>query len=220
MWWKYLCGILLAAVTVLAFSFPPPQAELGDASRIFFYHVPTAFVAFVAFIMAAVCGVLYLRSRDVTYDHKAAAAAEIGLTFTVIATVTGAIFAKVTWGMFWNWDPRQTTIVIVLLLYGAYLALRQAVTEPGARARLSAVYIILAGLLAPLLFFVLPRVYPSLHPKDTLVSSGGGFTMTPPVAATFAASLVGFVLLFMWMFQLASRGARITNESTEAGASQ
>ncbi len=218
MWWKYICGVLLVAVTVMAFSFPPPQAEIGDASRIFFYHVPAAFVAFVAYIVAAVLGVLYLRNRRSRFDHQAAAAAEIGLTFTVIATMTGAIFAKVTWGMYWNWDPRQTTIVIVLLIYGAYFALRQAVTEPDTRARLSAVYIILAGLLAPLLFFVLPRLYPSLHPKDTLVASGGGFTMTPPVATTFAASLVGFLLLFVWMFQLASRAARITNEPGESGA--
>lgn len=212
MWWKYLAGILLAAVSTAVFILPPPQAQIGDASRIFFFHVPAALIGFVGFVFSAVYGARYLQRRDPAFDRKAAAAAEIGLTFTIIATFTGAIFSRVTWGMFWNWDPRQTSILAVLLIYGAYFALRQAVPVRDTRARLSAVYLLLAGVVAPLLFFVLPRLYPSLHPNDSLVSGGGEFAMTLPVGLTFGASLLGFLLLYFWLHQLADRAGRITEK--------
>ncbi len=215
MWWKYLTGILIAAATVAVFTLPPPQALIGDASRIFFFHVPAALMAFISFIVSAVYGAIYLKNRDLAADRRAAAAAEIGLTFTIIATLSGAIFSRVTWGMYWNWDPRQTSILAVLLIYGAYIALRQAVPARSTRARLSAVYLLLAGFIAPILFFILPRLYPSLHPNDSLVSSGGEFAMTLPVGLTFAAMLAGFTFLYLWLFQLADRAGRIKDKLEE-----
>jgi len=212
MWWKYLTGIMMAAVIVLVFMSPAPQQGIGDASRIFFFHVPAAFWGFVAFIVAAIYGIAYLKNRRPANDIKAAASAEIGLIYTIIATISGAVFAKVTWGAYWNWDPRQTTITAVLLIYAAYFALRQAVPVVETRARLSAVYLLLGGLVAPFLFFVLPRLYPSLHPKDTLVSGEGQFAMTPTVGLIFAAALVAYGLLYLWLFKLAHRAGRITLE--------
>ncbi|MFC1475768.1 cytochrome c biogenesis protein CcsA [Candidatus Zixiibacteriota bacterium] len=215
MWWKYLTGILIATGTVAVFILPPPQAQIGAGSRIFFYHVPAALIGFVAFIVSAVYGAIYLKNRNLTTDRKAAAAAEIGLTFTIIATLSGAIFSRVTWGAFWNWDPRQTSILAILLIYGAYTALRQAVPARATRARLSAVYLLLAGFIAPLLFFIFPRIYPSLHPNDSLVSGGGEFAMTLPVGLTFAVMLAGYGLLYLWLFQLAHRTERIKDNSEE-----
>lgn len=215
MWWKYLTWILIAAATVAVFNLPPPQLQIGDASRIFFYHVPAALMGFVAFVVSAVYGVIYLKNRNLAADRKAVATAEIGLTITIIATLTGAIFSRATWGMYWNWDPRQTSILAVLLIYGAYFALRQAVPVRATRARLCAVYLLLAGCIAPLLFFVLPRLYPSLHPNDSLVSTGGEFAMTLPVGLTFAAMLLGFAFLCFWLFQLADRTRRINDELEE-----
>ena len=209
MWWKYLTGLLLAAVIVAIFVLPPPQTQIGGVSRIFFFHVPAALIGFIAFVLSAIYGAVYLKGRDLSTDRKAVAAAEIGLMFTIIATISGAIFARITWGMYWNWDPRQTSILAVLLIYGAYFALRQAVPSHATRARLSAVYLLLAGILAPLLFFVLPRLYPSLHPNDSLVSGGGEFAMTLPVGLTFGASVLSFLLLYFWLHQLAVRAGRI-----------
>jgi len=215
MWWKYLTGIIMAAVIVLVFISPPPQQGIGDASRIFFFHVPAAFWGFVAFIVAAIYGIAYLKNRSLTSDTKAAASAGIGLIYTVIATISGAAFAKVTWGAYWNWDPRQTTITAVLLIYAAYFALRQAVPVAETRARLSAVYLLLGGIVAPFLFFVLPRLYPSLHPKDTLVSGQGQFEMTASVGLIFAAAMIAYGLLYLWLFKLAHRVSRITLELDE-----
>ncbi len=212
MWWKYLIGLLMTGMIIAVFTLPPPQTVIGDASRIFFFHVPAALLGFLSFAAAAIFGVIYLKNRQPSADRRAAVAAEIGLTATVIATISGAIFAKVTWGAYWNWDPRQTTILGVLLIYAAYFALRQAVADRQARARLSAVYILVGGAIAPFLFFVLPRLYSSLHPKDSLVSGQGQFVLTLPVALTFAASLIAFTLLGLWLFQLADRAERIKEE--------
>ena len=213
MWWKYLIGVLMAGVIVAAFVLPPPQEQIGDASRIFFFHVPAALAGFVAFVVAAVYGAVYLKTRNPAADRRAVASAEVGLTFSTIALITGAIFAKTTWGVYWNWDPRETTLLAVLLVYAAYFALRQAVANPSTRARLSAVYILLGGAAAPFLFFVLPRMYASLHPRNTLVAGGGEFTMNVPVGLTFAAALTTYVLLYLWLFQLADRAGRIREES-------
>jgi len=212
MWWKYLTGAAMAGVIVAAFMLPAPQIQIGDASRIFFFHVPAALAGFVAFVVAAVYGAVYLKTRNLVADRRAAASAEVGLTFSTIALISGAIFANVTWGVFWNWDPRETTLLAVLLVYAAYFALRQAVGHPSTRARLSAVYILLGGVAAPFLFFVLPRMYVSLHPRDTLVSGGGEFAMTLPVGLTFGAAMVTYVLLYLWLFQLADRAGRIKEE--------
>ena len=217
MWWKYLIGLAMAGLIVAVFTLPPPQKEVGDASRIFFFHVPAAITGFIAFIVAAVYGAVYLKTRQLTADRKSVASAEIGLTFSVIALLSGAIFARVTWGAFWNWDPRQTTLLAVLLMYAAYFALRQAVPAASTRARLSAVYILLAGFVAPFLFFVLPRMYSSLHPKDSLISAGGGFTITLPVGLTFTAAMVIYGLLYLWLFKLANRAARIKEELDAKG---
>jgi len=199
----------MAVVIVAVFVLPPPQAAIGDASRIFFFHVPAALCGFVAFVVAAIYGAVYLRTRNPAADFKAAASAEIGLTFSIIAMISGMIFSQVTWGAYWNWDPRQTTLLTVLLIYAAYFALRQAVPVRSTRARLSAVYILLAGFVAPLLFFILPRVYASLHPRDTLVSGRGEMPMTTAVALTFAAAMITYVLLYVWLFKLAVRARRI-----------
>ena len=105
----------------------------------------------------------------------------------------------------------------MLLIYAAYFALRQAVPVRSTRARLSAVYILLAGCVAPFLFFVLPRVYASLHPKDTLVSGRGGIAMTMAVSLTFAAAMITYVLLYFWLFKLAVRVDRIKEKSDAEG---
>lgn len=216
MWWKYLVGLAMAGVIVAVFVLPPPQAAIGDASRIFFFHVPAAICGFIAFIVAAIYGGVYLRTRSLAADDKAAVSAEIGLVYSVIAMLSGSIFAKVTWGAFWNWDPRQTTLLAVLLIYAAYFALRQAVSARSTRARLSAVYLLLAGFVAPLLFFVLPRMQTSLHPKDTLVGQGG-MAMTTAVALTFAVAVITYVLLYIWLFKLAVRARRIKDKLETEG---
>jgi heme exporter protein C len=215
MFWKTLLLILMCCVITAAFLLPSPQSQLGEVSRIFFFHVPVAWVAVLAFLMSFVFSISYLRKRKLIYDIKASAAARLGLLFAILATVSGSIFAKSTWGAFWNWDPRETSIFILLLIYGAYFALRSAVDQQDRRANLSGVYAILAFVTVPFLVFVVPRVYQSLHPIDSVVDTGFRIQMSTAVLATFLASLLGFTLLFFWMYKLDYQISKISFEKTE-----
>lgn len=216
MWWKILTGVLMGAVVIAVFVMPAPQKALGDISRIFFFHVPVAWVTVLAFLVAMVNSVLYLSRKDPAYDLQAAISSQLGFLFAILATISGAIFAKNAWGSFWNWDPRETSVFILLLIYGAYLALRSAIEAEDRKANLSAVYSILAFITVPFLVFVVPRVFQSLHPTDTIVNSQIRFQMPPLILAVFLGSLLGFSLLFIWMYNLEVRLAHLQKKIKES----
>ncbi len=203
---KILLFLYMSLVIVLSFVYPPPLPGLdwADASRIFYFHVPQALVSFVAFAIAMVYSIIYLRTRKISADSKAALAAEFGMVFCILATLSGAVFARVAWGSFWNWDPRETSILLLLVIYGAYFALRQSIAQPERRASFSAVYSILAFVTVPFLGFIVPRIYDSLHPENTLVSQGG-INVEGYVAFIFFSSLFCFLCLFIWLFKIGTR---------------
>jgi len=202
MWWKILTGLLISVVMVLVFLLPPPQKELGDISRIFFFHVPVAWVTVLAFLFAMINSILYLSKKDLRYDVQAAVASQLGFLFAILATISGAIFARYAWGSYWNWDPRETSVFILLLIYGAYLALRSAIESEDRKANLSAVYSILAFITVPFLVFVVPRVFQSLHPTDSIINTQAKIQMPPLILLIFLSSLLGFSLLFFWIYEL------------------
>jgi heme exporter protein C len=138
---------------------------------------------------------------DPVLDLKSSVAAELGLTFGLLATITGSIWARFEWNSFWNWDPRETSILILLLIYGAYFALRSAIGSSETRARLSAVYAILAFLTVPFLVFIVPRMVESLHPAP-IIDRRGKMQMDREILAVFAGSLAAFSGLFVWIMNL------------------
>ncbi len=162
-------GLWLTATSVLSFAVKMPEGAFRDVEgyRAVFFHVPLAWAGCVAFMVAAWHGGAYLRTRHPLADAAAWTAAETGLVLVALATLTGMIFAQTQWGTPWNWDPRQTSIFFVILIYAAYLVLRQAIGEDEAlRGRLSAAYLLLA--LVPMIWLVavFPRTAPaSLHPE-------------------------------------------------------
>jgi len=203
--WKWLLFAGMSAMIISSYLLPAPQTQIGEASRIFYYHIPQAWICVIAFAMSMVFSVRFLRSRSLIDDDRAVAAASLGFVFCVLATVTGSIFAKVTWGSFWNWDPRETSIFVLLMIYGAYFALRGAIEVEEKRAALSAVYAIFAFVTVPFLIFIVPRVVPSLHPDDSIIDSEMKFTMGPAVRSVFFSSLILFTALYFWMFSMARR---------------
>ncbi len=219
MWYKALTFVLMTWVIIAAFITPAPQQQIGDASRIFYFHVPQAWVAVLAFAVSAVMSFKYLRSRNLSDDDAALAAAELGLVFCILATVSGSIFAKVTWGSYWNWDPRETSIFILLLIYGAYFALRSAIEGDDKRARLAAVYAIFAFITVPFLVFVVPRIMPSLHPTDSIVDESGKIAMSATTSMIFFPSLIAFTFLFFWIYNLGRRAYHIRRTRLEEGVS-
>lgn len=163
---KLLIGVWIAGVAVAMFLVVPQYEGLGNAGRIVILHVPTAWVAVLAFTVSAIFSGLYLWKGRPAHDDLALAAAEGGFLFTALATVTGMIFSQVVWGVYWNWDPRQTTIFVLLLIYAALFALRSAIEDVPRRRQLSAVYSLFAFVTVPFLFFVAPRIADStLHPN-------------------------------------------------------
>jgi heme exporter protein C len=194
------------AVIVMAFTEPakPAQDFVGETGRILYFHVPNAWASFIAFLAAGAWSVRYLIGRRPEHDRAAAAAVELGLLFGALATITGAIWARIQWGAYWNWDPRQTSITLALLFYGAYLALRSAVIDEDTRARASAAYSALGLVVSPFLFFVLPRITYSLHP-DPVINARGSVDMEPVMLATLLAGAAAFTGLFFWLHRLRVR---------------
>jgi heme exporter protein C len=203
--WLWICLAILGA-----FFYAPLAADfIGESSRILFFHVPMAWASFVAFLAAGVWSALYLWRREPDHDRAAAAAVELGLVFALLATLTGAMWAKVMWHEWWNWDPRQMSIVIALAFYGAYLVLRSSVEDPDARARLSAAYAVLGLVVAPYLYFVMPRTAKfSLHPEP-VINAAAKVEMESRMLLVLLASSLGFTLFFFWVHRIRLRLLRL-----------
>jgi heme exporter protein C len=210
MLWKILIFLGMTFVIVMAFATPSPMAPISslgpvDAYRIFYFHVPQSWVATLAFLLSMFFSIRFLMTKNTDYDLKAVTANKMGLIFAVLATVTGSIFAKMTWGEFWNWSEiREVSIFILLIIYGAYFALRSAIPDEDQRATLSAVLSIIFAVSAVFLIFVLPRIYPTFtqHPNDSVVDKTGKLTMGPTVSLIFFTSLAAFTALFVWIYNL------------------
>ena len=201
---KMLLTIWMIGIIIAAFVYADPAAGFpGETSRILFFHVPQAWVATLSFLLSMIASCVYLTRRTAKSDYLALSAAELGLLFCVLATATGSIFAKAAWGSFWHWDPRETSIVILLMIYGAYFALRSAVIDLEKRRVFAAVYSILAFLTVPFLVFVVPRITVSLHPEDTMNPVKPG--MDPKTLKVFLGSLLAYTGLYVWMLRLRIR---------------
>ena len=215
--WRWALLVWIAAAMVAGFLWAPLVPGLGETTRILYFHIPSAWITVVALAWSMIHSLLYLGRRRIEHDDHAAAAAELGILFCVVATVSGSLWAKAVWHSYWNWDPRETSIFFLLLIYGAYLALRGAVDGEERRARLSAVYSAVAFVAVPFLMFVVPRIYDSLHPSPILPSREAG-SMDPRIRTVFLAMLAGFTALFAWMLSLRARFARIERRRLEAAA--
>ncbi len=207
---KLLLLPYLSAVIAAAFLWPEPaEGFLGESSRIVFFHVPCAWTSTLAFLVAAAYSLAYLRRRNPWHDDIAAAAVRIGLLFGVLTLVTGSIFANIMWGSWWNWDPRESSYLLLVFLYGAYVFLRASIDDPERRARIAAAYALFAAVLMPFLVFVAPRITASLHPQ-TVINPQGRILMDAPTKTVFFCSLFGFSGLFLWLLSLEARLERLS----------
>lgn len=214
--WKIVLFLLMTFVIISGITFPivsspqvwyefPNIPGLEEKAKIIFFHVPTAWLAVIAFLMAMVYGVRYLRNKNLDEDAKSNAALQLGFIFAVLATVTGSIWAKFTWGAFWHWDPRETSIFVLLLIYGSLFALRSAIDNEDKRARLSAVYSIFAFLTVPFFVFIMPRIMVGLHPGSANDTNAGpviDFQMNSNMQLVFYLSLIAFTILYYWMWKI------------------
>lgn len=163
---------LMAGAFVRALVFTPVEINQGAAQKIFYIHVPSAWVAFLAFGVVGVCSLIYLVLRDQRLDRIAASSAEVGLVFTTGVLLTGPIWARPIWGVWWTWDMRLTSTLFLWFVYFGYLVLRGAVHEPGQRARFSAVVGLLGAALVPFIH-VSVYLFRTAHPKPVVLNVEG-----------------------------------------------
>lgn len=193
-----LAAVSFAILVGLVLFVVPTERTMGDVQRLFYIHVAPAWICFVAFAVTAICGIVYLRTGQMRWDRISAASVEVGLVFTIIATITGSVWARPAWNTWWTWDPRLTTFTIMALIYVAYLMLRQGLDDPARRARFGAVYSLVGFISVPITFFSI-RIWRTIHPAvigTGSATSQGGFDMTPAMTATVIFAQVAFLLLY------------------------
>jgi heme exporter protein C len=210
-------AVALGAIFFVAREAVPEMG--GQLQRIFYVHVPSAWVAYLAFATTFICSVAYLRTRSRRWDHLAHSAAEIGLVFTTVVLVTGPIWARPVWGTWWQWDARLTSSFVMWLTYVGYLLLRNLATDPHRVGRPAAVVGIVGFINVPIVHFSV-QWWRTLHPSGPtpadLVSDSG---LGSPELLAFFSSLLAFTLLFTWLLAVRMRLERLRDrvERVELG---
>ena len=166
-----LAALLVARNLVVMLLVLPDEAAQGAIYRIMFFHVPAAWSAFAGFLTAMIASRVFLASKDLRYDALAVSVTEVGLAFGAANLVTGMIWGRVIWGLWWTWDPRLTSMLVCWLLYAGYLMLRRAVEEPSQRARVSAVFSIFAFADVPIVWFSI-KWWRTQHPQPVVWAGG------------------------------------------------
>jgi heme exporter protein C len=192
---------LMGAALFMVFDYVPTEAEQGIVQRIFYFHVPCAWVAFGAFALVAIASSFYLWLGQQVWDDLAFAAAEIGMVFCTLVLVTGSIWAKPIWGTWWTWDSRLTTTLILWLLYSGYLMLRAMGDDTLQIARFAAVVGIVAAADVPVII-VSVRLWRTIHPAVLVTREGGHGLEDPRMVATLLVSMAAFTALFIWLLML------------------
>lgn len=172
----------------------PPDAVQGDVQRIMYVHVPSAWLAYLAFGVTLIASVAHLRTRDLRWDRRAGASAEIGVVFTGLALATGMLWGKPVWGVWWTWDARLVLTAAMFFVYLAYLALRRATDDPVIRGKRSAVFGIVAALQIPVVHFSVVW-WRSLHQPPTILRPGEP-QIDPPLLFALLMAVTAFTVLY------------------------
>ena len=195
-----LAIVSMAWVVIGGLFVTPKDVDQGDAVRIMYVHVPTAWVAYLAFIVTALASACWLLSRkhSMGFDRVAGASAEVGVIFMAMTLLSGSLWGRITWGSYWAWDPRLTTTSFLLVTYIGYLAVRGLGGSVEQRARRSAVIALLAVLEIPLVHFSV-LMWRSLHQKASVLSGDGDIKMDGSMLTTLLVGVIGFTMTFAWL---------------------
>jgi heme exporter protein C len=184
----------------------PTDAGLGLSQRIFYYHVPSATMTFLAFAVAGVSSALFLGTGTQDWDNAAHASVTVGMTFATAVLCTGSIWARTAWGTWWTWDARLTTFLVLWLVFAAYAMLRALARGNELAPRYAAVLAIVGALNIPLVMMA-TRLWRTIHPQVIRNPQGG--IDDPAMRAALGISMVTFLLLFSWLWALQVRILRL-----------
>lgn len=199
-----IIGALLAALVAVdlyvVFWYAPVNIEQGLVQKIFYWHVASAFVMLASFVLAAVMGALYLKKKRPIYDIWEEALVEVGFVFCTIVLITGPIWARPTWGVWWTWEPRLTTTLFLWLIYASYFILRGSFADPGKTRAYSAALTIFGCLDIPIIIFAV-KLWRGAHP--TVLDKRSN--MPEEMWFTFFLTLVTVLLLAAFLVILRAR---------------
>jgi heme exporter protein C len=202
----------IATVTValaLAFFYAPLDADQGFVQKVFYLHVPLAIVSLCGFVFGGLLAIGHLRTGDRAWDMRSYVAIHMALIFGVAGLITGSIWAKASWGHWWEWsDPTLTSFLIVLLLFATYQPLRFSIEDPERQARYASVFAVVAAAFVPLNFIAVRLAQQFVHPR--ILTLGGG-NLPGSMRLTFIVSLVGMALLYatLYKYEMTAKNARI-----------
>src|SRR6059058_4079619 len=186
--------LTLTGAYALVFFYAPNDTDQGFVQKIFYVHVPMAIVALCGFVAAAVMAIMHLRSGDRRWDVRSYVAIHLSLILAIGVLVTGAIWAKASWGHWWVWDePTLVSFLIIFLLYATYQPLRFSIENPERQARYASVFAITAGAFVPLNFLAVRLAQSYTHPRVFATANGG---LPPRMQLAFWVMFAGVVLLF------------------------
>jgi heme exporter protein C len=210
---KGMTFIAMVASLFTIFLYAPIEKTMGIIQKIFYIHVASAFLSFFAFFLVFLASLLYLIRKDRRWDILAQSSGEIGIIFCTLVLITGPIWAKPVWNVWWTWDPRLTTTLILWFFYVSYLLLRRMSGE-GQKASVAAVFGIIAFINVPLTFFAI-RIWRTIHP---VVIRSSGIGLSPPMLHTLILTLLALTLLFFYLLRVRMRLERMRDEIGEVRA--
>ena len=190
--------IIVALAAYFALYIAPAEVTMGELVRIFYFHLPPAIICYLALLVSVGTGLIFIRTKDFKYDALSESGALLGLVYGLITLISGAIWANATWGVYWNWDPRETTTLILWFAYLGYFLLRMSIENPERRASSAAVFNILAFMTVPLSYvsFIL---WPSLHPR--LGGDDGGLGLTGTMVQALVMNIIGGIFVFGYVLK-------------------
>jgi heme exporter protein C len=198
--WDLLLFMILAVgmpiAIYMALIGAPRERTMGDLQRIFYFHVPAAMAGMTAFAINCIASFMYIFKKDRRWDNLGVAAAEVGVMFFSMVLITGPIWAKPAWFVWWTWSPRLTLSLVLCMLYLAYLLIRRYLEDPERRGMVSAVFGIVAFVDAPLVWFSI-RWWRDIHPSPMLESGG----LSPSMRPAFYICMVVFLMLMIYLMR-------------------
>lgn len=201
-----LWGLLLVAMTLAtlwALGIAPPDAQQGDVQRIFYFHLGCIWPGFIAFFYVLYGSVRFLISRQSIWDRKSLASGEVGFAFLCIVLITGPIWAKPTWGVYWVWDARLTSTLVMWLMFLAYVNLRDYIDDESKRPRISAVLGIVGSAMVPFVYFS-TRWFETQHPKPVIMGDEDSGIKDPNMTIALLLALAAFTLLYLFLWRRGS----------------
>jgi len=205
MTWKWvllaLTAIAMELALIWALGVAPPDTQQGDVQRIFYFHLGSIWPGFLAFFYVLFASIGYLRTRNPEWDARALASGEVGLAFSTIVLTTGPIWAKPTWGVWWAWDARLTSMLVMWLIFFGYVNLRHYIEDESKRPRVSAVLGIIGACMVPFVYMS-TRWFETQHPKPVIAGEEGSGIRHPDMVLALLLAFGAFTLLYLLFWSL------------------